>query len=265
MRCSLITASLTAVAVLLNPAVAVSASNGTTSNGTTPMQIRLAYAGPTGMTISWNTYSQLKGPSVRYGRAPWALTQIASSNVSITYPTSTTYNNHVTLTGLEPDTLYFYQPAHSNSSVPYTFKTSRSAGEQTPYTIAVAVDLGLMGPDGLTTRVGKGADNPLGPNDTNTMQSIEKNLDGIDFLWHRTFWLSYRMLTLTNSCLTAGDIAYADYWLKEEIQGFLPNTTIADGYKVYESLLNQFYDEMTPITSRKPYMVGPGNHEANCM
>jgi hypothetical protein len=63
----------------------------------------------------------------------------------------------------------------------------------------------------------------------------------------------------------AGDIAYADYWLKEEIQGYLPNTTIQDGFEVYESLLNQYYDEMTPISSRRPYMVGPGNHEANCM
>jgi len=68
---------------------------------------------------------------------------------------------------------------------------------------------------------------------------------------------------LTRSFL-AGDIAYADYWLKEEIQGFLPNTTIADGVHVYESLLKQFYDEMTPLTSQKAYMVGPGNHEANC-
>jgi hypothetical protein len=40
--------------------------------------------------------------------------------------------------------------------------------------------------------------------------------------------------------------------------------SIADGYKVYERILNDFYDEMTPITSLKPYMVGPGNHEANC-
>lgn len=63
----------------------------------------------------------------------------------------------------------------------------------------------------------------------------------------------------------AGDIAYADYWLKEEIQGFLPNTTIEDGAKVYESLLNQYYDEVSAISARKPYMVGPGNHEANCM
>ena len=46
--------------------------------------------------------------------------------------------------------------------------------------------------------------------------------------------------------------------------GFEPNTTIEDGYKVYESILEEFYDEMTPITISKPYMVGPGNHEANC-
>ncbi|KKA25173.1 hypothetical protein T310_0764 [Rasamsonia emersonii CBS 393.64] len=230
MRCSLITASLTAAAVLLNPALAA-------SNDTTPMQIRLAYAGSTGMVVSWNTYSKLDRPTVRYGLTPWALTKTASSNVSVTYPTSTTYNNHVTITGLEPDTVYYYQPQNSNSSVPYSFKTSRVPGDHTPYTIAVAVDLGLMGPDGLTTHVGNGASNPLGPNDTNTIQSIEQNLDDIDFLWH------------------PGDIAYADYWLKEEIQGFLPNTTIADGAKVYESLLNQYYDEMTPITSKKPYMA----------
>lgn len=68
----------------------------------------------------------------------------------------------------------------------------------------------------------------------------------------------------THGLFSAGDIAYADYWLKEEIQGHIPNTSVADGFQVYESLLNQFYDEMTPITSQKPYMVGPGNHEANC-
>lgn len=62
----------------------------------------------------------------------------------------------------------------------------------------------------------------------------------------------------------AGDLAYADAWLKEEIQGFLPNTTIADGYRVYESILNDFYDEMTSVSTNKPWMVGPGNHESNC-
>lgn len=64
--------------------------------------------------------------------------------------------------------------------------------------------------------------------------------------------------------MKAGDIAYADYWLKEEIQNFLPNTSIAAGAEVYESILNAFYDEMSTVSAYKPYMVGPGNHEANC-
>lgn len=55
------------------------------------------------------------------------------------------------------------------------------------------------------------------------------------------------------------------YKLKEEIQGFLPNITIADGAKVYESLLNQNYVEVAVITAQEPYMFGPGNHESNCM
>lgn len=63
----------------------------------------------------------------------------------------------------------------------------------------------------------------------------------------------------------AGDFAYADAWLKEEAQGFLPNTTLQEGYEVYESILNDFYDEMTPMSSTKPWMVGAGNHEANCI
>ncbi|KAJ5584663.1 Metallo-dependent phosphatase-like protein [Penicillium hispanicum] len=211
-----------------------------------PMQLRLAYAGDTGMMVSWNTYSQLLRPAVRYGRKPNLLDRVATSDVSVTYQTSTTYNNHVPLHGLAPDTTYYYLPQFSNITEPYSFKTSRSAGDQSPYSVAVAIDLGLMGPDGLTTRVGKGAGNPLKSGDNNTLQSLQAQGANTDFLWH------------------PGDIAYADYWLKEEIQGFLPNTTIANGSKVYESLLKQYYDEMSVITAKKPYMVGPGNHEANC-
>lgn len=73
---------------------------------------------------------------------------------------------------------------------------------------------------------------------------MTSSLSEFDFLWH------------------PGDLAYADYWLKEEIQGFLPNTTLAQGAAVYERILNEFYDEMAPITSTKPYMVGPGQYEA---
>ncbi|KAL2352240.1 purple acid phosphatase-like protein [Cryomyces antarcticus] len=177
------------------------------------MQLRLAYTGDTGVRVSWNTFTQLQTPTVRCGTNPQALNQVASSNVSITYPTSLTHNNHATISGLEPDTLYYYQPANSNSSTPYTFRTSRPAGNGDPFTVALVVDLGTMGEDGLTTRVELGAANPLKPGETNTIQSLQDHESMFDFLWH------------------SGDLAYADYWLKGEIQKFLPNTTIANGYK----------------------------------
>src|SRR6266704_3445803 len=68
-----------------------------------PMQVRLAYAGPTGVVISWNTFSQLPQPKVRYGSERHALPHTALSKVSVTYPTSMTFNNHVKITGLKPN------------------------------------------------------------------------------------------------------------------------------------------------------------------
>lgn len=215
------------------------------SNATTPQQLRLAYAGDNGMFVSWNTYSRLSEPKVYYGVSANELDRVASSNVSVTYHTSTTYNNHVKITGLQPNTQYYYQPLDTNVSTPYTFKTPRVAGDHTPFVAAVVVDLGTMGRDGLSTTVGTGAASPLKPGE-NTITSLQDFQSQYEFLIH------------------AGDIAYADYWLKEEIQGYLPNTTIAEGAVVYERILNEFYEEMAPITSNKAYMVNPGNHEANC-
>ncbi|RDL31035.1 Purple acid phosphatase [Venustampulla echinocandica] len=224
----------------------------TLTDGVINSQVRLAYAGPTGMTVTWNTFYQLDSPRVNYGFQPHYLPFYAESNVSVTYDTALTYNNHVTLTGLQPDTLYYYLPEpllFDNATVaPYSFRTARPAGDGTPYSIAVAIDLGTMGSDGLSTSAGEGVPPGaiLGPNDNNTMQSLQAVIDTFDFLWQ------------------PGDMSYADYWLKEEIEGYLPNTTIADGAIVYESIQNNFYDQMTPITTRMAYMVGPGNHEADC-
>lgn len=216
-------------------------------------QIRLAYSGDSAMMVSWNTNKQLHEPMVLWGTSPDDLCHRATSKVSVTYPTSLTYNNHVLLSGLEPATTYYYLPeplmdGECDNVGPLNFTTSRTAGDATPFSAAVVVDLGTMGKMGLTTHAGDGvADtNILKADETNTIESLAAHLGSFDFLWH------------------PGDIAYADYWLKEEIQHFLPNTTIADGSKVYEAILNDFYDEMTAVTATKPYMVGPGNHEANC-
>ncbi|KAJ4382503.1 hypothetical protein N0V85_008576 [Neurospora sp. IMI 360204] len=218
---------------------------------TTNSQIRLAYHGDSGMMVSWNTFNHVENPSVLWGLSKDRLINIATSNVSITYPTSTTYNNHVLISDLRPDTTYFYKPLplmKNDSTDIFNFTTSRRAGDSTPFSVAVVVDLGTMGSMGLTTSAGApvASTNVLQPGERNTIDSLESSLADFDFLWH------------------AGDIAYADYWLKEEIQQFLPNTTIQGGAAVYESILNEFYDEMMAITASKPYMVGPGNHEANC-
>lgn len=146
------------------------------------MQLRLAYAGGNGMMVSWNIYSQLAKPTVRYGRKPNHLDQ---EEVSVTYETSLTYNNDVPLLDLEPGTVYYYLLQHSNATKPYSSMSSRRRGDQTPYPVAVAIDMGVMGPESLTTHVGKWADHPLRPGDNDTMQSLQTQGANTDVLWHR--------------------------------------------------------------------------------
>ena len=159
------------------------------TNAFEPVQVRLAYAGPTGMQISWNTFSRLPSPpTVRYGFTQDFLPFVSSPEnaESVTYPTSLTFSNHVRLNHLFPDTKYYYQPIHANASSVYSFRTARKKGDNTPYTTAVVVDLGLIGPQGLSTTVGVGAANPLLPGEVNTIQSLQQD-NNWDFLWHREF------------------------------------------------------------------------------
>ena len=145
------------------------------------------------MYVSWNTFSKLNNPIVKYGLSASHLNCTAFSNVSVTYRTSLTYNNHVKITGLMPDTTYYYLPEDmikaNSSTAPYTFKTSRVIGDGTPYSIAVVIDLGTMGARGLTTTAGKAIskNNILAVNETNTIESLTSVLDEFEFLWHREY------------------------------------------------------------------------------
>lgn len=220
-------------------------------NSSITSQVRVAYHGTTGMVVSWNTFDHLDNPTVNYGLTPGGMIETASSDVSVTYPTSLTYNNHVWIDGLLPDTLYYYQPQHllDNETVygPYTFKTARPAGDHTPYSIAFVCDLGTMGSEGLSDIPNKKTDanEVLKPGEQNTIESLVAMIDTYDFLVH------------------PGDIAYSDYFLKEELAGYI-NATLEEGPQVYETILNEFYDEMEAISAYRPYMIGVGNHEANC-
>jgi hypothetical protein len=175
--------SFKALAVLAFVAAASGAATPYCNNATSPMQVHLAYAGDTGMMVSWNTYSKLSKPTVKWGKDPNHLNKEASSDESVTYPTSTTYNNHVLVKNLKPDSVYYYLP--QCASKPSSFRTSRSCGDSKPFTFATVVDLGTMGPDGLSTTVGKGGSNPLLPGETNTIQSLAQYKSDFDFIWHR--------------------------------------------------------------------------------
>lgn len=79
----------------------------TVESPTQPVQMRIAYDGPYGVTISWNTFEQIRNPTVHFGEEPFFLYRTASSQDSTTYPTSLTYNNHVKLNGLRPGAQYY--------------------------------------------------------------------------------------------------------------------------------------------------------------
>lgn len=215
-----------------------------------PVQFRVAFAGKEAgkaAAVSWNTYGELSGaPTLRYGLDPDNLSKVASGE-SNTYATSTTWNHHVVLEGLEPDTVYYYRVEGSDASKTFHFKTALAPGTNKEFTFAAAIDLGVMGEYGLSTWVGDGAEGPLKEGEKNTIDSLLDDFDKYEFILH------------------PGDIAYSDYWLKEEVQGYLPKSnTVEEGIYAYEALLNTYYQQMEGLTAYKQYMVSPGNHEANC-
>jgi acid phosphatase type 7 len=137
-----------------------------------------------GMSVSWNTNSKLAKPTVFYGTDKTALIDVATSDHSVTYATSTTYNNKVKLYGLLPNTQYYYVPMCGDATKPLTFTTARTPGDKTPFSFAMVGDMGTFGPDGLSTTTGNGVLNPLGPGDLTTIQSLQNAFSTYDFIWH---------------------------------------------------------------------------------
>ncbi|GLD98245.1 hypothetical protein PINS_up006942 [Pythium insidiosum] len=118
-----------------------------------PQQVHLAYAGETGtgMTISWATASNVADSSIWIGSSPTALTLRGDVKVSSTSYYSegdyTLFQNHATVTGLTPNTQYYYQvgsssDASARSEVSF-FTTARAASDITPFEIGVYGDLGF--------------------------------------------------------------------------------------------------------------------------
>src|ERR1700733_7025964 len=111
--------------------------------------------------------------------------------------------------------------------------------------------------------------NPLGPHDLNTIQSLLEYKESHLFLPIPSSDSSLLCNSTYQFIAHWGDIGHVDYFIKESLscQGYfgnnslIPNlTSVIDGVN---TLLAQYYDQITPLTSSKAYMVGPGNHGAS--
>ncbi|CZR52290.1 related to acid phosphatase precursor [Phialocephala subalpina] len=209
---------------------------------TTPVQQRLAINGANAISVGWNTYEQLSNPCVQYGTSSDSLTLQACSTNSITYPTSRTWSNAVTLTGLAPATTYYYKIVSTNSSIEHFF-SPRTAGDKTPFTMSAVIDLGVYGADGYTIS--------MDATKRDTIPTIQPALN------HTTIGRLATNIDDYELVVHPGDFAYADDWFEKP-------KNLLDGLNAYEAILEQFYDQLAPIAGRKAYMASPGNHEADC-
>ncbi|KAF2642671.1 Metallo-dependent phosphatase [Massarina eburnea CBS 473.64] len=209
---------------------------------TTPVQQRLAVKGPNAVSVGWNTYKKLDKACVQYGTSSDALSsQICSAN-SVTYPTSRTYSNAVTLTGLTPATTYYYRIVSTNSSVDH-FLSPRVPGDKTPFTMNAVIDMGVYGADGYTIQGDSAKRDTIPQIDPSlnhtTIDRLAQTVDDYEFVIH------------------PGDFAYADDWFEKP-------KNLLHGTNAFEAILEQFYEQLSPISSRKAYMASPGNHEVAC-
>ena len=71
---------------------------------------------------------------------------------------------------------------------------------------------------------------------------------------------------LLNGVIVLADLTSFLDWVTLTPRTFrsLKAHNILDGTDAYEAILEQFYDQLAPIASRKAYMASPGNHEADC-
>ena len=249
---------------------------GTTSNGYTHTYVFELFHYPGNVVCVWRVmltsasfclspHSHLRILVVaaltrtRYDRTP------PCSSVIVTQCSQ--FFHEVSLTNLQPSTTYYYQIPGGNGTTPSTvmsFQTARAAGVSGSFVVALINDMGYTNAIGTHTQLLKAID------------------QGAAFAWH------------------GGDISYADDWYvgvlpcqEGEVcyngsESELPNTPPApfpdqydqpipageipdqggpqggDASTLYETNWDIWQQWMVNITTKIPYMVNPGNHEATC-
>ncbi len=199
-----------------------------------PTQVHIALAGKdtegnsNTMSISWNTKLKTDTSVVKYGLASNKLDLVSTGSSSSYY---ITYNHHVTLGELKPDTVYYYTVGDDDKSSWSEIKSFRtsplSSDLRENWTFAYFADLGVVNGAPTTDYVG-----------TMVSDSTEGEQDGVRLVWH------------------GGDVGYAD-------DSFLHWGCYARF--CYEDTFDTYMDSASDKwAAQVPYMVMPGNHEADC-
>lgn len=216
--------------------------------GRDPQQIHLAFAGQdagSAMTVSWATFSRLEDPQVWLADTADAVEASPVDGDQLTLVVDSysgdddgagysLYSYHATVSGLQPQTEYFYQvgSAASRSNVS-SFVTARSPLQATDE----GANSGDADVDASAFEVLIYGDFGADANAEYTRAYLGNLSRPIDFVFH------------------IGDVAYADNaWLSL-------STFLGD---FYEELYNQWMNSLAPVLTNVPYMVLVGNHEAEC-
>ena len=233
-----------------------------------PGGVNIHYQTPFGLddppTVHWGTDQRnlrytTTGQTGTYGRTPSCSQITAVTQCS-------EYFHDVQIGNLQSDTTYYYQIAASNGTTAsdvLSFQTARAAGDNKPFTIAVLNDMGYTNAHGTHKQLSKALD------------------EGIAFAW------------------LGGDISYADDWYSGVLPcasdwpvcyngtstslpggppipaeydvplpaGEIPNQGGPQGGDmsvIYESNWDLWQQWMNSLTTKVPWMVLPGNHEATC-
>jgi acid phosphatase type 7 len=189
-----------------------------------PEQIHIAFAGDSGMSVSWATKGPTDTSTVKYGMDADKLTLLAKGAQKTYYGNE--YHHHVELLQLSPGTLYFYScgdEAQGFSTI-RSFKAPAQAMDKAfqtgqPHKISVFGDWGYgEKAHAVETRT--------------ALESIKKE---VEFVWH------------------VGDLSYAD-------DAFLHYPL----HFKYEEIYDNWMNWIENISDSMAYMVAPGNHESEC-
>jgi hypothetical protein len=195
----------------------------------TPGQLRVALRGSNNVTISWSTpgffgSNDTPNPQVEYSTSSSLLNSIQSPIGTTSNYNTESFFHDVPLPGLTPSTTYYYR----------VLATTQCVAQSGIYSFKTAPAAGNSNPVNITFVADLGSDNLI-------------NSGGAS----RTIKALGQVAATTNFFVHNGDISYAD-----DVELY--------PLESYESIWNEFQNNVQSITANNFYMTGPGNHEVTC-